>query len=534
MTVQAAAHPPRAVLGGWTASQTLAIVAILTCAAVMRLITLVSTNEWDGDDAATGIMARYIEHGHFFVFIANSSYMGALEQYLQAGVLFVLPTNGTTLRLVQVVLAVAVCFSVAVAGRQITGSAWGGILAASIFAVGPYFNIAKGIHSHGAYDTAQLVGVAAIVLAISLDPRHRRARWVSAALGLCLGLAVWESYLALFLVIPALAWAIGTSRKSLSRLALPAIIGTLIGAAPLLGYRIAHHSLLQLSVDANATFPDISVTQRLDGLLSPVLGMFLGVGKIGAQSGGEYVSQALVPWIPPPLIVMAALALFGAGAWSRRRGLVDLVTARTRNREPIDIVFAGFLVFVLPYGYSGFTWLEYDPRYLFTLYPLLAIALAYGICRMPGRVSIALGIGLTSGLLILSVVALRSDSYMNGVGTTPVTEQTAVEIANTLGHLHVRSLYANYYLSTPVNFVSQGRIAGADPSGAGRFPDQAAAVRGDPNRAYATPTGPNAERLASAIRDSGATAKRIDVDGFAVFYHVSPARLPSDLSYYGD
>src|SRR5450759_4268639 len=76
------------------------------------------------------------------------------------------------------------------------------------------------------------------------------------------------------------------------------------------------------------------------------------------------------------IILAVALGLLAAGIVVRGRGMWDLITLRMTHRAPIDMVLVGFVLFGLPYGFSAFTTYTREPRYLFTLYPLLALALA--------------------------------------------------------------------------------------------------------------------------------------------------------------
>src|SRR3974390_3530449 len=119
--------------GGWTPLSAVALVCALAGCIAIRSVALVSTiGRLDGDEAVTGIMAREILHGQWFVYLAGENYMGALAQYLQAAVLWVLPSTPTTLRIVQVALCGVTCLLVGVLGRRMTGSPWGGVLAAAI------------------------------------------------------------------------------------------------------------------------------------------------------------------------------------------------------------------------------------------------------------------------------------------------------------------------------------------------------------------------------------------------------------------
>jgi hypothetical protein len=493
----------------------------------IRAVALTSTiGRLDADEAVTGIMARDILHGQSFAYLAGSNYMGSLEQYLQAAVLWALPSTPTNLRLVQLALCGVTCLLVALVGRRVTGTPWGGVLAAAIYAVGPYYNIYKGIHSDGAYEAAQVIGVTALLLALGFQAGTPRSRWMAAGLGLCAGVGMWESSLVVFLVVPALLWSIASARGALLRLLPYAIAGAVVGYAPSIAFQLRHGFTPPWAQGNGASTG--SIGSKLAGLLHPVLGMFLGL--LRPFSGASAVS-----WLPEALVLAVALALLAAGIVVRWRGLIDLVCLRTAHRAPIDLVFAGVVLFAMLYGFSAFTTYTREPRYLFTLYPLLALALAWGITRLPRRGALVVGAVLVATILSVSVITMRTaDARGETIGHVdglPIRTEDMPAVATALERHGVHSLYANYWLAFPITFASDGAIAVVGTPGMRRFPDMAAEVARDPDPAFAAPVGPPADRLQRAIAASGARATRIDVRSIAIFVHVTPPRRPAQLSH---
>jgi hypothetical protein len=503
---------------------TVLAIAVVACVAI-RLVALTSTiGGLDADEAVTGVMARDILHGQSFAYLAGSNYMGSLEQYLQAGVLAILPSTPTTLRFVQVALCGVTCLLIGLLGRRMTGTAWGGALAASLYAVGPYYNIYKGIHSHGAYEAAQVIGVCALLLALRLDPASHHSRWTAIGLGLCVGGGIWESSLTLFLIVPAVVWALASSRGSLARLLPYGIAGAIIGYGPSIAYQVRHGWIPPWAQGNGASTG--SVGARLSGLMHPVLGMFLGV--LRPFSGAPALS-----WLPQTLVLIVALALLAAAIVVRWRGVVDLATLGTSHRAPIDLVFAGFIVFAVPYGFSSYTVYTREPRYLFTLYPLLALALAWGISRIPRRGVAPVGVTLVAAILATSIATMHTadarGETTGHVDGLPIRTQDMPAVVVALQREGVHSLYANYWLAFPIAFASNGTIVVVGTPGVRRFPDMADAVARDPHPAFAAPVGPPADRLQAAIAASGAHADRIDVRSIAIFVHVTPTRRPAQL-----
>jgi hypothetical protein len=518
-------EPARASRGGWTPWPAAVLgLAVAGCVAI-RLVALTSTiGRLDADEAVTGVMAHDILNGQSFAYLAGSNYMGSLEQYLQAGVLAILPSTPTTLRLVQVALCGVACLLVGLLGRRVTATAWGGVLAAALYAVGPYYNIYKGIHSHGAYVAAQVIGVCALLLALRLDPASRHSRWVAGGLGLCVGVGLWESSLTVFLVVPAVVWALGSSRGALLRLVPYGIIAAIVGYGPSIAYQV-RHGWIPPWAQGNGTSTG-SVGTRLSGLVHPVLGMFLGA--LRPFSGAPAAS-----WLPQALVVAVALALLAWAIAVRWRGLVDLATLGTSRRAPIDPALAGFILFAVPYGLSSFTVYTREPRYLFTLYPILALTLAWGVTRIPGRAVVPVGLALVAVIVAMSIATMRTadarGETTGHVDGLPIRTQDMPAVVVALQREGVHSLYANYWLAFPIAFASNGTIAVVSSPGARRFPDMAAQVARDPHPAFAAPIGPPADRLQAAITASGAHADRIDVRSIAIFVHVTPPRRPAQL-----
>ena len=118
---------------------------LLLCAGVRFSILASKIARLDSDEAVTGLMARRILAGDdLYIYYAGQQYMGAPEQYLQAAVLAILPDTPFTLRIPEVVLSVATCFFVYLAGLRCFNSQPRALFAATLYASGPYFNLMFG------------------------------------------------------------------------------------------------------------------------------------------------------------------------------------------------------------------------------------------------------------------------------------------------------------------------------------------------------------------------------------------------------
>lgn len=500
--------------------------AAVGAALVIRLVVLGIPGlvSLDADEAVTGIMAQHILEGRDWpVFFAGQNYMGALEQYAQAGVLAVTPDNAFTLRLLQAVIAAATAGVVYLVGARVTGTPWGGALAAAVFAVGPWFNVVKGVESHGAYTTGALLAILGVYLALRLDPRDRRAPWVAAALGLTAGLALWELWLAAYLILPALLWALASARGHLLRLLPPFVIAAALGAAPFLGHLVSSGFDLSLG---SGTPPVTTVSQRADGLVNPVAGMFLGVGQLGSGA-------PLARWLVPIFVVAVAIAALGVGLWARRRGLLRLVTLRTDGRAPVDVLLLAFLIAPVIYVSSDFTFYTGTPRYLFTLYPAFAVLLAAAALgggarwRMPVAATTLAVVGLLC-LWNAHKATEGPGGAFTIVGGGRVVADDVPKAADALRARGVSSAYADYWLAYPLAFAGGGDLA-VSPFTNSRFPSLDEEVAEDPAPAYVAPTGPAADIVETALRSRGITFQKTIVASLTLFTDLSRRANPAGL-----
>jgi len=198
----------------------------------------------NGDEAVTGIMVRDILRGETFVFFPGQHYGGTLEVYLQAlGYwVFHLPQKPVTLRLAQVVLSAATTALVYLCARRMLPTVRQAVFAAALYAIGPWFNVLGGATAFGFYVVGTTLGIGALYCALRLtDARPRNIGWMF-GLGLCAGLGFWNSLTSVYLILPALLWALPQLVREIRALG-AAAAGLVIGAAPALSFMLRAHRL---------------------------------------------------------------------------------------------------------------------------------------------------------------------------------------------------------------------------------------------------------------------------------------------------
>ena len=492
----------------------IAVLIALVLGAIARVVML-TTNiaRFESDEAVTGVMAQRILDGDFPAYFGIQSYQGALEQYLQAPVMALFPDSPLALRSVQVALTIVIGVLVYLLGTRIVGSRWAGALACTLYALGPYYSVIKGVRSHGGYDGAVIFGLLAVLLALRLRREHSRAPWIAAAIGLCAGLAIWENYLAVYLLVPAGLWALGTARGSLRRLLPWGAGGLIVGLLPVIGFRLTH-GLNPPS--GTGTPPATTFSERMDLLFSPVLGKFLGV-----PSPEPWVARI----VPAALVLMIALGALGAAVWVRRWGIWDTVTLRTARRQPIDIVLVAFIITPFIYAASTYTWFAGEPRYLFTLYPFLAIGVSAAVFAFRGTPRLVIAgvvVALSVTLLVTNMrqVQMAGGEISSADGGLIHTEDMpqVVEVMRATG---ADSAYADYWVANVLQFHGGDAISVASTS-VDHFPSISARVDADANPAIVSTVPGGADGTRAMLTSTGRTFTETPAGRFVVFTDINP------------
>jgi hypothetical protein len=439
-------------------------------AAAVRIAYLAGDKaNFNGDEAVTGIMVRHILRGETFVFYPGQHYGGALEVYLQALPYLVLrlPADPVTLRLAQVVLCAASTALVYLCARRMLPATSQALCAAAFFAIGPWFNVLGGATALGFYVVGTTLGVGALYCALRLgDARARNVGW-GIGLGLCAGLALWNSLTSAYLVIPALIWAAPWLVREVRALG-AASAGFVAGSSPVLLFVLRSHELPV----PDAVGTPIGVGRRVANLADPVLREFLGIAYAHASGGLPLWGQRLV--------VAAVLAVYAACLWRRRRGLLALLTLRRYGREPVDLLLVAPVLVALCYVSSPMAWYTGTPRYLFTAYPLLALSVA---ALLPSRRPAA------SWVVYPTVLGLAAALCLTFFATSPdprLDERDAVlrRVAAVLAAAHETSVYADYSTAMALQYVAGDGIDVANCEGVPRFPRTQARVAAAPHPVY--------------------------------------------------
>ena len=518
----------------------LALAAAVVAGTVLRLVYLTTAQATlDGDEAMTAIMARRILAGRsWYAYLADQHYNGALEQYPQALLFAVAPDTAFTLRLVQVAIAAGVTVLVYLVGVRMLPTRWHASLAAALFALGPFFNIWKGVRSHGAYGTAQVLGLAGVYCALRLRGANGGAadgRWL-AGLAFACGLAGWASWSAAYLLLPAVLWAApalwswlaAAPARDRPRRALALLAAATAGYLPALAWAVANRSLPLLG----GPQPERSPLDRASGLFGPVLREFVGVGYFHGRPGWPLWAQYLA------VAVLAAAYL--AAVWRRRRGLAAVLTLRplaappaAGDRRPGDLLLLVVPVTAVLYVASKYTWWTGEPRYLFAAYPALALGLA-ALAPRAGRAAVAAG---TAVLVVVGATSLGQLARHSGDGPADLPG-CLTSAAGWLSERGVRAVYSDYWTGLPLQFYAGEKLlVGPMGGGRGKFPAARRVLDADPDPVYVAghvpdPMGQERDQVAvldDAFSRHGVRARRTVVGCVVVYSDLRPVLRPWEL-----
>lgn len=497
----------------------LALAAVVAMAIAIRVAVATSDAlPLDGDEAVTAIMASRILDGDLPLFFGVQNYQGALEQYLQAPMVALFGAEPLALRAVPIALAVTACILTYFIAVRVCGSRWAGVTAAALMAIGPPYLITKGVLSHGGYGGAMVAGLTAILLALHLRQGTPRPRLLASTCGLTAGVALWENPIAAYLVVPAMLWIAGSMWRGMRRLIPWALAGLGAGLSPI----IIHQAMHGLSQPYRSNQqPPSTFAERLDGLVESVVPRFFGLDPQGA------VASVAV------MVTGACVVALVAAVVVRWHGLQDVILLRTAQRSPVDVVILGLILCPIIYALSPFAWLTAEPRYLFTAYPLVAIAVIAAISSLQwphlraALAALAVGVSILGfGAAAAAATTREAPSIATSLGN--VTRDDLGSAASALMRMAIDSAYANYWIGGPLQAATGSEVEVA--TGAlSQMPSIEARVRQSTAPAVILPTGHGADATKARLEAAGHVFTEHRIGTVTVLADVSPPWHPDPL-----
>ena len=506
-------------------SPTAAALAVTVIGVAVRIwiITRTSLKIINGDEAVTGVMVQRILSGQgHYIFYAGQQYNGSLEQYLQAAMywLFRLPQNAFTLRLPQIAMMAASIWLIYLVGCRLLQRPWAAVVAAALYAVGPYWTIRQGIGTFGSYPDLIVVGLVALYCSLRMGEPGRRGLWWGAGFAFCCGMVAWLGLSGVELLIPAALLAAPYFVRSwrLWAVGVPAL---LLGMSPLLVWSVKNGKFALL--DAGPAVLPSTFGSRIHDLFGPVLREFIGVGYGNGVPGWPLTLQYLA---------VAALGLAYLVAVIRRwHGILAILTLRLDRPSPFDALLVTIPITVLLYSSSKWAWYSAEPRYLFASSPILVFCLAAALPARPRPIRVVAVLVGTAIFAATSLTMLANRPY-NARADQTNDMRAAVTYLTTTGQTHG---YADYWTAMPMLYLSRGTLDIAPlAAGRGRFPDVTAASDQAADTFYVSAT-PNSKAttggkgMEKAFAAHHVTFHRVRIGSLVVYDHLSPALKPWQL-----
>jgi hypothetical protein len=492
--------------------------AALTGLVIRAAFLLTPGGGMDADEAVTGIMARRMAQGEdIYIFFLGQNYNSSLEQFPQA-LLFALglPANPFTLRIPQLLMSVMACALMYLVGRRVLPSAWHAVLAATLFAFGPYFLIWKGARSFGSYDAALLLSLATVLLVLRFDEQEgRRDRLLHAfGVGVGVGLTYYASPSGYYLVLPAALWFFASARHHLSMLA-AAAGGVVTGLIPVLYWTV---STRHFPTPDPGTLPS-TAAERFGNLFDEIGRQFIGVAYLYGVPGWPVTLGRITLWA----LTLAAVVAIGF----RWRGVLALLTAREADRQPFDMVLLAIPVMVAAYVASKYSFFITEPRYLFTAYPILILGLVRLVpTRTPLRYAMAAAVLLFVAVPSLTLLVSRADDVP---GERDADLAHVVDVLDGEGSTFV---YASYWTAMPLEFEADERLTVGTMAMPERLPDERRAVDAATDPVWVGSRGVNTDDITpmrAALDDAGVRYRERTFGDVTVFDRFSRDIRPWDV-----
>jgi hypothetical protein len=504
-------------IGGHRRSTLLVWVAALIALALRVAFLLTPAGGLDADEAVTGIMARRIAQGDdAYLFFLGQSYNSAVEQYPQA-LLFALgfPVTPFVLRIPQLLMSVGACVLVYRVGLRLLPSVRHAILAAVLFAFGPYPLIWKGARSYGSYDAELLVSLATLLIAVRFDEQTGRRRALHAfGVGLGVGLTYYLSPSGYYVVLPAALWFAGSARRE-ARMVASAAVGVLAGMLPVLYWTVVNGAF---PIPHPGLLPTTAV-ERFGNLFDEIGRQFIGVAFLFGEPGWPVALGRVTLWG----LTLAGVVAIGV----RWRGIFALVTARTEHRRPFDMVLLGIPITVVAYVASEYAYFITEPRYLFAAFPILILGLARLVPHhAPGRTLATAAVLLFVAAPSLTLLISRADDVAGDRDADLARVVDALEADGT------RFVYASYWTAMPLEFEADDRLTVGTMAVPERLPDERRAVDRAPDPVWVGSRGVNTDDIATtrdALDAAGITYRERAFGDISVFDRFSRNVRPWDV-----
>lgn len=495
---------------------------------------------FNGDEAIVALMARHILHGERPAFFYGQAYLGATDAWLVACSFSIFGESVLAIRIVQVALFAAFLLTSYLVARRVGLTDWGARVALLWLALPPTMLTLYTTATLGGYGETLVLGNVAILLADNVvrDGRTVKLTWL--ALGLVAGFGLYTFPLILVYLVPIGLWLLFRLRGHAWRGYLLAAFSFAVGSAPWWWALIQSGGRELAELAGAGVAGTIPGATYLDTLGVRLLNFFLFGASAWWGLRYPWSGAFVLPVIGVALLAVyvAALAYAARQAKHSERNALKLQGVSPILWGTIGVLLITFLV--TPFG--G------DPsgRYFLPLYLPLSIFLAMLLqaIRNAKRTFVTL---LLAGVIGYNVAgtALAASVQPPGITTQfdPVTwidhtyDQALIDFL--LAHDETHG-YTNYWVQTPIAFLSQERIiaTAALPYHLGldytprddRYPPYTQAVAQAARAFYITTNHPPLEALIrNGFNRLGVSFKEQSIGNYQVFFGLSRKVTPQEV-----
>ncbi len=480
----------------------------------------------DGDEAAEGIAAIDILHGHLAIVESGGHYLGAIESYVLAPFIAVFGPTQFAIRVALSLVGAAYVLAMYGLARQLFAGRAAALVMAAIAAVFPLFAVSYGVRARD-YGLLLLFVALCLMLAIRLawpDGLRGRAGW--GLFGFTAGVGMWNhSLLLLTLLICALMiglqlWREGFRPAELQGVAI-AVVFAVIGFAPWLGYNL-DTNLGSLSSLGQATqhHGTLRAVREVFGIAIPV---FMGARRLAS------CGPPVFPW---QLADVAVVGLIATTIWLRRRSVVALLQLRWTRLAPVDFVLLLLPLTLLSVSVGPFNGASCEPRYMIAAaIPLVAMVTLATVLPWRGRWLVAAATAILIGLTAVTVANAIPERGIFPFFDTP----TAVDLPRAIAVLEANEpgpMWANYWLARPLQYFSNERLPVGEYGGYVGFPGLQAVPAAAPRPSWVfLENDPGRTTFEQACADRAVTFDRSFLFGLVLYDHLSARLTPDELGW---
>jgi hypothetical protein len=282
----------------------------------------------------------------------------------------------------------------------------------------------------GNYWAALVLALLAVLILLRLLEQPAWRAHEAAGLGFVIGLAWWANPQSVYLIAPALLFAVAPALRNW-RVLPAAALGTLIGAFPWIAYNV-RNNWLSLHFPSGPASGN-SYFDHLEGLFRFALPMALGLR--------ESFTRQWVLGIVGTAVYLAVLSGFAALALRRPRAL----------RLPLVIAVA----FPFLYAISPMTWYVDQPRYVLFLAPAVCVLVAAAL-RTRWLLSTVLAVALA--LTATGTWQINSRFLPRNYAPDVAVPADLRPLEQLLRDERVETAFADYWLAYRIMFETEERV----------------------------------------------------------------------------